>query len=81
MSSILSAGKIKKGLLLVGETSTKAKSPYDRVNLLAGDAGTATALEYDPEAKPILFNLMSDGTQMNAIIAPDTGVRNIVNEE
>ena len=76
MSSILSAGKLKKGLLLVGETSTKAKSPYDRVNLLAGDAGTATILEYDETAKPLYFNMHTDGSNYRSLIIPDGGYRN-----
>lgn len=78
MSSIISAGKIKKGLLLVGETSTKAKSPYDRVNLLAGDAGTATLLEFSEEAKPLLFNMHTDGSNYRSLIIPDGGYRNPV---
>lgn len=76
MSSILSAGKIKKGLLLVGETSTKAKSPYDRVNLLAGDAGTATILEYQEGAKPLFFSMHTDGSNYKSLIIPDGGYRN-----
>ena len=78
MSSIISAGKIKKGLLLVGETSTKAKSPYDRVNLLAGDAGTATILEFDETAKPLLFSMHTDGSNYRSLIIPDGGYRNPV---
>jgi len=76
MSSILSAGKIKKGLLLVGETSTKAKSPYDRVNLLAGDAGTATILEYKEGANPLMFSMHTDGSNYRSLIIPDGGYRN-----
>ncbi|MBO7416890.1 MAG: ketoacyl-ACP synthase III [Bacteroidaceae bacterium] len=79
MSSIISAGKIKKGLLLVGETSTKAKSPYDRVNLLAGDAGTATILEFDETSKPLLFSMHTDGSNYRSLIIPDGGYRNPVN--
>ena len=78
MSSILSAGRVKKGLLLVGETSTKAKSPYDRVNLLAGDAGTATILEYKEGASPLLFNMHTDGSNYRSLIIPDGGYRNPV---
>ncbi len=81
LSSILSASKIKKGLLLVGETSTKAKSPYDRVNLLAGDAGTATILEYDENASPITFEMHSDGSNFRSLIIPDGGYRNPVTSE
>lgn len=39
ISSIVSAGRIKKALLLVGETVSKTRSPFDRVNLISGDAG------------------------------------------
>ena len=81
MSSILSAGKVKKGLLLVGETSTKAKSPYDRVNLLAGDAGTATILEFQEGASPLLFNMHTDGSNYRSLIIPDGGYRNPVTPE
>ena len=78
MSSIISSGKVKKGLLLVGETSTKAKSPYDRVNLLAGDAGTATILEYQQGVKPLLFSMHTDGSNYRSLIIPDGGYRNPV---
>lgn len=78
MSSLLSAGRMKKGLLLVGETSTKAKSPYDRVNLLAGDAGTATLLEYREGASPLYFSMHTDGSNFKSLIIPDGGYRNPV---
>lgn len=78
MSSLMSAGKIQKGLLLVGETSTKAKSPYDHVNLLAGDAGTATVLEYKEGATPLLFSMHTDGSNYRSLIIPDGGYRNPV---
>lgn len=78
MSSMISSGSIRKGLLLVGETSTKAKSPFDRVNLLAGDAGTATLVEFKKDALPILFNLHTDGSNYNSLIIPDGGYRNPV---
>lgn len=81
MSSMLSAGKIKKGLLLVGETSTKAKSPYDRVNLLAGDAGTATCLEFKEGAEPLMFSMHSDGSNFKSLIIPDGGYRHPVSKE
>ena len=82
VGSILSLGCIKRALMLVGDTPSKIMSPLDKtVWPLHGDAGTATALEYSMDAKPILLNLKSDGTKMNAIIAPDTGVRNPVSED
>lgn len=81
MSSIISAGKIKKGLLLVGETSTKAKSPYDRVNLLAGDAGTATILEFSEGANPMYFAMHTDGSNYRSLIIPDGGYRNPISSK
>lgn len=78
ISSIINNGFIKKGLLLVGETSTKAKSPYDTVNLLAGDAGTATAIEYIPNCSPIYFSLYTDGRGFDKLMIPDGGYRNPV---
>ncbi|MDD4589528.1 MAG: ketoacyl-ACP synthase III [Parabacteroides sp.] len=81
IGSLLSLGSIKRALMLVGDTPSKIMSYLDKtVWPLHGDAGTATALEYDPEAKPMLFNMMSDGSQMNAIIAPHSGVRNPITE-
>ncbi len=82
IGSLLSLGCMKRALLLVGDTPSKIMSELDKtVWPLHGDAGTATALEFDPAASSMLFNLMSDGTQMNAIIAPHSGVRHPVTEE
>lgn len=81
ISAIISSGKVKKALLLVGETSTKAKSPYDRVNLLAGDAGTATALEFSKGAAPIYFDMHTDGSHFKSLIIPDGGYRHPVTKD
>ena len=82
VGALLALGSIKRALMLVGDTPSKIMSDLDKtVWPLHGDAGTATALEYDPTAKPMLFNLMSDGTQMNAIIAPHSGVRHPITED
>lgn len=82
VGSLLSSGCIKRALMLVGDTPSKIMSPLDKTLWpIHGDAGTATALEYDEEARPMLFNLMSDGSQMNAIIAPVSGVRNPITED
>ena len=81
VSSLLSSGCMKRALLLVGDTPSKILSPLDKTMWsIHGDAGSATALEYDPNATPMKFNLMSDGTQYDAIIAPASGVREPVTE-
>lgn len=76
-ASLLTNGGIKRLLLLNGETVSKTRSPYDRVNMITGDAGTATALEYQNEAAPMHFDLNTDGEGYQTIIIPDGGYRNM----
>lgn len=61
LSSHVSKTHSRKALLLVGETVTKTRFPYDRINLISGDAGTCTALEYAEDASSMYFNLNTDG--------------------
>lgn len=69
MASLLQNGQLKKGLLLVGDKSTISTNFADKSAYpLFGDAGTATLVEYDLNAKPWHFNLQSDGSGKNAII-------------
>ncbi len=76
ISSLMSNGNFKKGLLLVGDKSTFSLSKEDKSTYpLFGDAGTATYIEYDPTATPIDFNLQSDGAGFKAIMIPDGGTR------
>lgn len=69
VGSMLSSGGIKKALLLVGD---KCASIYDP---LFSDCGTATALEFDPDAPPIHFDMNSDGSGYQAIMLPVGGHR------
>lgn len=69
LGSMISAGGIKKGLLLVGDKSATVLEP------LFSDAGTCTALEYDPAAPPMHFDLNSDGSGYRAIMLPVGGGR------
>ena len=80
VSALLSAGKLRKALLLTGETVSKLRSPYDKVNLITGDAGTATALEYCDTAKSIFFDLNTKGDDYKAVWIRDGGYRNPFNE-
>lgn len=82
IGSLITTGKIKKALLLTGDISTLNTSFRDKSAFpLFGDAGTATALEYMPGAKPMIFNLQTDGSGYDAIIIPDGGIRNFANKE
>jgi len=70
-----------KGLLLVGDVSTKTISKKDRSTVpLFSDAGTASAMEF-ALGQEIHFNLQTDGNEFDDIIIPDGGYRNPVKEE
>lgn len=82
ISSIISGGQIKKGLLLVGDKSTLSTYIEDKSTYpLFGDAGTATAIEFNPNATPIYFNLQSDGGGEDAIKILDGAARNTVRDD
>lgn len=69
LGCMISAGTIKKGLVLVGDKAATVIDP------LFSDAGTATALEYSPGAAPMHFDLNSDGSGYRAIMLPVGGHR------
>ena len=76
ITSLMSGGGVKKGLLLVGETTSVLQSPLDKtIWPLHGDAGTATAFEYAEGAGDMLFHFGTDGSRGDAIINPDGGSR------
>lgn len=65
VGSMLMTGSIHRALILDGDTMCKYLYAHDRESRpLFGDAGTATALEFDEKAAPIFFNfgtLSEDG--------------------
>ena len=69
LGNMISAGSIKKALLLVGDKCATVRDP------LFSDAGTATALEYSANAPPMYFDLNSDGAGYKAIMLPVGGHR------
>lgn len=77
-SSMMQNGQLKRALLCVGEMTSKNQSSLDKtVWPLHGDAGSATLLEFNPEAKHSLqFNLGSDGAGWETIICREVGIRN-----
>lgn len=82
IGSLMTTGKIKKGLLLTGDISTLNTSYQDKSAFpLFGDAGTATALEWDQNSSDMHFNLQTDGSGYDAIIIPDGGIRNFADKE
>jgi 3-oxoacyl-[acyl-carrier-protein] synthase-3 len=76
LSSMLTAQGFKKGILLVGDSSSLLAHKEDKtVSPLFGDAGCATAFEYQ-KGKNINFKLWTDGSGFRSIIIPDGGFRN-----
>lgn len=69
LGSMLSSGGIKRALLLVGDRCASLDDP------LFSDCGTATALEFDPDARPMHFDMNSDGSGYRAIMLPVGGHR------
>jgi len=82
IASLMQSGNIRKALLLVGETTTKLQSPLDKTLWpLHGDAGSATALEYDNDADSMFFHLCTDGSRGDAIINVAGGQRHPVTQD
>ncbi|HEY4177027.1 MAG TPA: ketoacyl-ACP synthase III [Kofleriaceae bacterium] len=75
-SGLVAAGLAKRVLLLVGEISTRRVNAADRAAaLLFGDAGTATAIEADPDAPALHFELGTDGAGGEHLVVPAGGCR------
>jgi 3-oxoacyl-[acyl-carrier-protein] synthase-3 len=82
ISAYMNMTKVKKAVLLVGDISTFALTPLDKSTYpLFGDAGTATALEYDEKAFPMNYSLGTDGSGYEAIILPGGCLRSPYDEE
>jgi len=75
-SQAVASGTAKRVLLLAGDTSSQVLSPEDKsVAMLFGDAGTATALEFDTSASVMSYMLGTDGTGYENLIVPAGGFR------
>ena len=75
-SQFVAAGTCKRILLLAGDTPTQAISSEDKsVAMLFGDAGSATALEFDADAPDMSFVLGTDGTGAQNLVIPAGGFR------
>lgn len=76
ISSMMSHGTFKRGILIAAETNTRNRSKNDRtVRPLFGDAATATALEFDISASPMRFMFGVDGAGYQAVWAKHGGMR------
>ena len=77
---MIKSGSAKRLLVLHGETPSVFTHPEDRSTvLLFGDAGSATALEFDTDAPAWSFNLQTDGRGKNDLVIPNGAFRNRFN--
>ena len=76
-SMVSAGGRIKRALLLDGDTCSKMQYANDREEKpLFGDAGTATAIEYETTASPLFFNIGTKSEDAKALIKLIGGFRN-----
>jgi 3-oxoacyl-[acyl-carrier-protein] synthase-3 len=70
-ASLLGASGLSRVILLAGDICSRQTSPQDRSTaLLFGDAGSATAIEKDGQAAPLVFSLGTDGKGWKNLIVP-----------
>ncbi len=75
-ASIVAAGGARVALVLSGDTITRFLDAGDRSTVpLFGDAGTATLLEADATAAPMVFHLSTDGAGGNHLVVPGGAFR------
>lgn len=74
--ALIQGAGLKRVLLLTGDTQTKLCHPEDKnVVFILADGGTATLLEADPSAPPIVIELMTDGSRFKNLYVPAGGFR------
>ena len=80
--SMLTAGGVRKALILDGETRSKVYSQKDRKTaFLFGDAGVAALIEINPKFGVSWFSLNSDGSREDLIKIPAGGYRKMSSQE
>lgn len=76
ITKMMANGDIKRAILLDGDTVSKDQGANNREERpLFGDAGTATAIEYDEDATPIYFNIGTKSEDGKAITRIHGGYR------
>lgn len=80
--SLTNIDNIKNVLLLVGETLSKITSTRDNsTGLLLGDGGSATLITKNEKYGDSFFSLNTDGSNLDAVIVPGGGFRNMSSVE
>lgn len=79
-SMLISSGGCNKVLVCTGDTQTKMVNPDDRaMQVIVGDAGTATLVEKGEYTVPFYFKTVGSGYK--DLIIPAGGYRNPISEE
>ncbi len=74
--NMLTAGNVRRALLLIGDTALRMGSMKDKSRVpLFGDCGTAVALEYDESAPEIVVDFHTFGKGYEALMTPHGGFR------
>lgn len=82
ISSLLKSLNLKKGILLTGDTLSKAAKYEDKsVWPLFGDAASATLVSNTNLDNKLSFDFHTDGARFEAIISPNTGYRKSNSQE
>ena len=80
--NLLSAGTVKRALILVGDTAMRMGNPKDKSRVpLFGDCGMALALEYDSTAADIIIDFNTLGSGYQALMTPHGGYRHPVTQK
>lgn len=80
--NLLSAGTVKRALVLVGDTGLRMGSMQDKSRVpLFGDSGTAMALEFDSYAEEIIVEMNTLGAGYKALMTPHGGYRHPITKE
>ena len=77
VASMLSAGHLRRGLLLCGEVSKIVEGPdaIEDVEHICGHNGGVCALEHTPGAEPMIFHAGGDGALLKAFYMQVGGTR------
>lgn len=73
---MIESGYCKNVLLLVGSTMTRYMNEEDRaMQMISGDAGSASLIAFTEKKKPMKFAFFSDGSGYKGLIIPAGGIR------
>ena len=70
MSTLLASSTAKRGLLMVGDSTSRYSAPLDKNRMLFGDAGAAIYVEKQKASPLMRFALRNDGSRFRALMTP-----------